>query len=148
MLNACAISCIQKTETGRELKFGKLIRASSIKRALVVGVARWYASCINCYRARAQGNIIRKIYCTRWSRKLDLLLPWRTEFGGVRTNFQGELENAQVSVHLNASVDLNLVKKIAPDIVVSATGGVPNNTEIQGAEDAHVVNARQVLKAR
>ena len=38
MLNACAISCIQKPETGRELKFGKLIRASSIKRVLVVGV--------------------------------------------------------------------------------------------------------------
>ena len=37
MLNACAISCIQKPETGRELKFGKLIRASSIKRVLVVG---------------------------------------------------------------------------------------------------------------
>ena len=66
----------------------------------------------------------------------------------MRTNFQGELENAQVSVYLNASVDLNLVKKIAPDIVVIVTGGVPHNTEIQGAEDAHVVNARQVLKAR
>ena len=33
----------------------------------------------------------------------------------MRTNIQGELENAQVSVHLNASVDLNLVKKRPSD---------------------------------
>jgi 2,4-dienoyl-CoA reductase-like NADH-dependent reductase (Old Yellow Enzyme family) len=37
MLNGCAISCIQRPETGRELKFGNLIQASLIKRVLVAG---------------------------------------------------------------------------------------------------------------
>ena len=77
--------------------------------------------------------------------KLAQLLPGRAEFGGVTTNLQREMENAQVSVRLNASVDLNLVREIAPDIIVIATGAVPHNTEIEGVEEAHVVNAWQVL---
>ena len=148
MLNSCAISCIQRPETGRELKFGTITKASSIKRVLVAGGGPAGMKAASVAAARGHDVILcEKSNLLGGQIKLAQLLPGRSEFGGVTTNLQHELENSGVSVRLNASVTSELVRQIAPDIVVVATGAVPYNAEIEGAGEAHVVNAWQVLQS-
>ena len=45
-------------------------------------------------------------------------------------------------------MNLDLIEELAPDVVIAATGATPYMPGIQGAEEAHVVNAWQVLEAR
>ena len=147
MLDACAISCIQRPETGRELKFGSLIKVGSMKRILVAGGGPAGMKVASIAAVRGHEVILcEKSSLLGGQIKLAQLLPGRAEFGGVTTNLQRELENARVSVYLNKPVNFDLVRDIAPDIVVVATGAVPYNAEIEGHEVAHVVNAWQVLQ--
>jgi pyruvate/2-oxoglutarate dehydrogenase complex dihydrolipoamide dehydrogenase (E3) component len=75
-------------------------------------------------------------------------LPGRAEFGGIITNLNKELEKTKVSVRFNSFVNLDLIKELAPDVVIAATGATPYMPEIQGAEEAHVINAWQVLEGK
>ena len=79
---------------------------------------------------------------------LAQLLPGRSEFGGVTTNLLRELENAGVAIRLNVPITQELVKEESPDAVVVATGAVPYSSFIEGAEEAHVVTAWQVLEGK
>ena len=77
--------------------------------------------------------------------RLAQLLPERAEFGGLVTNLSRELELAGVTPRLNTTVTCALVEEEQPDAVVIATGAVPHVPPIEGAQDAHVVTAWQVL---
>jgi len=48
-------------------------------------------------------------------------LPSREEFGGVVTNLERELQNAQVEVRRGTEVTPALVATLRPDVVVTAT---------------------------
>ena len=149
MLNACSISCIQHPETGRELEFGFLIPVTAKKRIMVAGggPAGMKAACI----AAARGH---KVTLYESAGKLGgqvnlaQLLPGRTEFGGLATNLRRELENESVEIRLNMPVTPKLVNEEGPDAVIVATGAVPFSSYIEGAEDAHVVTAWQVLEGK
>jgi len=149
MLNACSISCIQHPETGRELEFGILVPVTAKKRIMVAGggPAGMKAACI----AAARGH---KVTLYESAGKLGgqvnlaQLLPGRTEFGGLATNLRRELENESVEIRLNMPVTPKLVNEEGPDAVIVATGAVPFSSYIEGAEDAHVVTAWQVLEGK
>jgi NADPH-dependent 2,4-dienoyl-CoA reductase/sulfur reductase-like enzyme len=79
---------------------------------------------------------------------LAQLLPERAEFGGLATNLQHEMKTAGVDVRLNATVSADLVRRETPDTVVIATGARPYLPAIEGAEEAHVVDAWAVLEGR
>ena len=149
MLNGCAISCIQHPETGRELEFGNLVPATSRKRIMVAGggPAGMKAACV----AAARGHEVT-LYETAGTLggqvNLAQLLPGRAEFGGVTTNLQRELENSGVVISLNMPVTQELVKEEGPDAVIVATGAVPYSAKIEGADEAHVVTAWQVLQGK
>ena len=68
-------------------------------------------------------------------------LPGRAEFGGITSNLQKELSKTTARLHLNCFVNLDVIENIAPDVVISATGATPYRAQIDGADDAHVVNA-------
>jgi pyruvate/2-oxoglutarate dehydrogenase complex dihydrolipoamide dehydrogenase (E3) component len=72
-------------------------------------------------------------------------LPGRAEFGGVVTNLTRELEIAGVRVVRNTLVDRAMIEDEAPDAVIVATGARPRRPHIEGADEAHVVDAWQVL---
>ena len=149
MLNACSISCIQHPETGRELEFGILVPVTAKKRIMVAGggPAGMKAACI----AAARGH---KVTLYESAGKLGgqvnlaQLLPGRTEFGGLATNLRRELENESVEIRLNMPVTPKLVSEEGPDAVIVATGALPFSSYIEGAEDAHVVTAWQVLEGK
>ena len=149
MLQACPISCIQRPETGRELQYANLSKAPSRKRILVAGggpaglkaasiAARRGHEVILCEKSNSLGGQIN----------LAQSLPGRAEFGGITSNLQKELSKTTARVHLNCFVNLDVIENIAPDVVISATGATPYRAQIDGADDAHVVNAWQVLEGQ
>lgn len=141
------ISCIQHPETGREREYGELKPATTPRRVLVAGggPAGMKAAAV----AAARGHHVT--LCEAGERLggqvlLAQLLPGRTEFGGLVTNLERELELAGVTVLRRTPVDAALVERESPDVVIDATGAGPRRPHIEGAQTAHVVDAWQVLR--
>lgn len=141
------ISCIQHPETGRELTYGALKPAAHRRKIMVAGggpggmkaaaVAAARGHDVTLYEAgqRLGGQAL-----------LAQLLPSRSEFGGIVTNLQREMELAGVKVVLRQPVTADLVARERPDAVIIATGASPRPAAIDGVETAQVVNAWQVIR--
>jgi NADPH-dependent 2,4-dienoyl-CoA reductase/sulfur reductase-like enzyme len=144
-----SISCIQNPVSGRELKLGEIGKAGAVKRVLVAGggpagmkaalTAAERGHRVTLYEAKPRlgGQVL-----------LAQLLPDRAEFGGLVTNLEHEMRQAGVEVRLNAPLTAEVVGREAPGAVIVATGGLPYRPEIEGAEDAHVLDAWVVLEGR
>ncbi len=141
------ISCIQHPETGRELTYGAREPAKHRRKILVAGggpggmkaaaVAAERGHDVTLYEsANALGGQIL----------LAQLLPGRTEFGGIVTNLVQEMKLAGVAVRLGTEVTRALVEAEAPDAVIVATGARPATPEIEGADEAHIVEAWRVIR--
>jgi 2,4-dienoyl-CoA reductase-like NADH-dependent reductase (Old Yellow Enzyme family) len=147
MLNACSISCIQRPETGRELAYGTRKPVRFPRKVMVVGggPAGLKAAAVAAERGHevtlfeAAGQLGGQV-------NLAQLLPGRAEFGGVTTNLSNEVAQAGVDVRLNTPVTRALIEVQAPDVIVLATGGTAHAPTIDGADEAHVVTAWQVLE--
>jgi len=143
------ISCIQNPVTGRERTLGNTSKTATPRRILVAGggpagmkaaltaAERGHRVTLHEAGRRLGGQVL-----------LAQLLPERAEFGGLVTNLQHELARAGVEVKLNAPVSAETVRHERPDAVIVATGGLPYRPEIEGAEDAHVLDAWAVLEGR
>ena len=149
MLNACSISCIQRPETGRELQYANISKTKLKKSILVAGggPAGVKAACIAADRGH-RVTLCEKSNSLGGQINLAQSLPGRSEFGAIITNLNKELKKTTVSVRFNSFVNLDLIEELAPDVVIAATGASPYMPEIQGSEEAHVVNAWQVLEGK
>lgn len=141
------ISCIQHPESGRELRYPDKPKAAKPRKIMVVGggpgglkaaaVAAERGHDVTLYERGKQvgGQVL-----------LAQLLPGRTEFGGIITNLTHEAKRLGAKIVTHTDVTADFVKAQKPDAVILATGATPRMPEILGAEDAHVVNAWQVLR--
>ena len=68
---------------------------------------------------------------------------WRKDLLGITEWLAAEVEHLGVTLHLNRYVEAADVLAEQPDVVVVATGGVPNVEWVEGAE--HVVSVWDVL---
>ena len=64
--------------------------------------------------------------------------------GSLRTS----LKNLDVPIHLNCEVTEDLIREVAPDTVVLATGAKPNTPDIPGLDRDNVAIAEDVLLGR
>lgn len=149
MLNACPISCIQHPETGRELTYGAPVPADSARKIMVVGggPAGLKAAAIAAARGH-QVTLYEKSHHLGGQVNLAQLLPGRSEFGGVTANLLREVTKAGVVIRLQTPVTVVLVENETPDAIILATGGVSLPPTVEGADEAHVVTAWQVLEGR
>jgi len=141
------ISCIQYPESGRELQYGRLVRTDDARDVMVVGggpgglkaatVAAERGHRVTLYEAarRVGGQVL-----------LAERLPGRAEFGGVVTNLAGEAERAGVRIVTGTAVDLDLIARDHPDVVIVATGAGPRRPPIELSGDPVVLDAWQVLR--
>lgn len=140
------ISCIQRPETGRELRFGALSPTDRPKRVLVAGggpagmkaalelAKRGHQVMLHEAGPRLGGAVA-----------LAHLLPHREEFGGLVPNLVRELRAAGVRPVINSRVDSAMVRELAPDTVVVAVGGAPYVPAYDSMGSMPVAHAESVL---
>ena len=142
------ISCIQHPETGRELTYGNYELTTEKKNVIVVGGGPGgMKAAITAARRGHHVTLYEAGPRLGGQAQLAQLLPGRSEFGGLITNFTRELELAGVVVKANTRVDADMIETACADAVVIATGAkprVPPDLEID--EKAHVLDAWQVLQ--
>jgi 2,4-dienoyl-CoA reductase-like NADH-dependent reductase (Old Yellow Enzyme family) len=149
MLNACSISCIQRPETGREFAYGTRLPALSPRKVMVVGGGPAGLKAAAVAAERGHSVTLFEAACQLGGQvNLAQLLPGRAEFGGVTTNLSNEVARAGVDVRLKTVVTPELIARHAPDAIVLATGGTAHAPAIEGADEAHVVTAWQILEGR
>lgn len=147
MLNGYPISCIQHPETGRELEFASLARAKPPRTVLVVGggPAGMKAAAIAAQRGH-EVTLCEAGKTLGGQINLAQLLPGRAEFGGVTQNLAREAQAAGAEIKLGVEVTRDMIADAAPDVVIMATGARPYAPAIEGADEAHIVTAWQVLE--
>ena len=149
ILTGYPVSCIQHPETGRELTYGDKPRAATARKVLVAGggPGGMKAAAVAAERGH-RVTLYEQSMQLGGQTLLAQLLPGRAEFGGIATNFARELELAGVEVVKGKAVDRALVDAEEPDTVVLATGAEPYRPRFDGEEEAHVVDAWQVIKGQ
>ncbi|MXX87922.1 MAG: NAD(P)-binding protein [Boseongicola sp. SB0665_bin_10] len=141
------ISCIQNPVSGRELSLGRTEPARARRKVMVIGggpggmksaaVAAGRGHDVTLFEREAQlGGQAR----------LAQALPHRAEFGGIVTNLAREMELAGVKARKGVAVDEGVITEFEPDAIVVATGAEPRWPAFEGRDDAHVVDAWQVLR--
>ena len=140
------VSCIQHPESGRELQFNRPATAVRSSNVLVVGGGP--AGMKAALSAADQGHDVT--LCERSARlggqiNLAERLPGRAEFGGVTAHLAREIELRQIRVRLNTNVDVESVKRQAPDWVIVASGSAPRVPTFDGADEPMVLDACDVL---
>ncbi len=147
VLTGYSVSCIQHPESRRELEFGTLRPAATPRRVLVAGGGPGGMKAAAVAAARGhEVTLYERAGQLGGQALLAQLLPGRAEFGGIVTNLTREMELAGVEVVRNTAVTAGLVAREAPDAIVLATGAVPYRPTIEGEEEAHIVDAWQVIR--
>lgn len=141
------ISCIQRPETGRELSYGIRRSASRIKNVVVVGGGPG-----GLKAAAVAAEVGHRVTLLESGQRLggQVLLaqeiPGRAEFGGAIGNLAGEAARAGVKFLLGTTADAGLLREMAPDAIVLATGALPRRPELELDAAAVVLTAWDVLQ--
>ncbi len=147
--NGVSISCIQHPVSGRERRYGTIEKAPQAKRILIAGGGpAGMKAAVTAARRGHQVQLLEKGSRLGGQALLAQLLPGRAEFGGLITNLESELARLGVEARTNAAVDRAVIEREAPDAVILATGALPYWPPIEGKEDAHILDAWQVLNGQ
>jgi 2,4-dienoyl-CoA reductase-like NADH-dependent reductase (Old Yellow Enzyme family)/thioredoxin reductase len=142
------LACLFNPELGKGKEY-EIRRAAQPKKVLVIGggpagmevarVAALRGHEVTVYeKARELGG--------QWI--LASIPPKKGEFRGVIEYYITQLEKLGVKITLNETVTPALIEQANPDVVVVATGAVPDIPEIPGLDGNNVVTAHDVLSGR
>ena len=143
------ISCIQRPETGREIRYGRRQPAARPRRVLIAGggPAGMKAAAVAAERGH---EVVLHEAAGRLGGQVLLAerLPGRAEFGGAITNLARELGRTPARVVLNSRVTADTVRQEAPDLVVVATGARPYRPDLEIGGDLVIADAWEVVSGR
>ena len=138
--------CIQNPATGREATLPHTVPRGAGGRKVVVvggGPAGLEAARVSAERGH-QVVLFEKSGQLGGQINIAAKADTREALTGITRWLQGQVNRLKVDVRLNAEATLEKVQAEAPDLVVVATGGHPNLTEIK-AEPGHVVSTWDIL---
>jgi N,N-dimethylglycine/sarcosine dehydrogenase len=121
------ISCIYNPTVGREEVWGgEPPRASVPRRVVVVGGG---PAGLECGRVAAQRGhhvvVLERQRALGGQLRIAMKAPQRQDLGQITEWLQGQCQSAGVEIRLQAPASVELLRELAPDVVVVATGAVP-----------------------
>ena len=138
--------CIHNAATGRELKMPHIIEPADVSRHVVVvgaGPGGLEAARVSAER----GHRVTLLEAMPWAGgqlRLAARNPRRRDLMGIVEWREAELDRLGVDVRYDTYADLDTVAALVPDVVIVATGGLPQNPDVE-AGDALMVNAWDVI---
>ncbi len=142
--------CILRPETGREFEIKEAEKAEEPKNVMVVGAGPGGLEA--AIEAAKRGHHVTVFEKRRWAGgqfRLGAVPMGKGEITTFINWQQKQLELAGGSIRFNTEVDLDLVKKEKPDIIIAATGALPIVPKsIPGIDGANVVTAHDVLEGK
>ncbi len=129
--------CAHNVATGRELLVPQIVgKSGGAKRKVVVvggGPGGLEAARISAQRGH---DVVLFEAADELGGQLVLAAkaPWRRELGGITAWLATEVARLGVDLRLNAYAEAEDVLAEAPDVVIVATGGLPNPGFFEGAE--------------
>ncbi|MEM7506725.1 MAG: FAD-dependent oxidoreductase [Pseudomonadota bacterium] len=141
------VSCIQHPETGRELIYGRIDRAAAPKKVLIAGAGPGGLKAAAAAAARGHDVTLYEAQARLGGQaQIAQLLPRRAEFGGIIGNLEREARDAGAKIVTGRQVTRELIEQQAPDSVIIATGAQVFRPEIEGIDEAHVIDAWTALE--
>ena len=130
--------CIHNPATGREATMPHMVAPSDGPRRRVVVVGGGVGGMEAARVARLRGHEVVLLEATdRLGGQINLAAkaPGREEIAGIAGWLAGEIELLGVDVRYNSYADADEVLALAPDVVIVATGGVPDTGFLDAGED-------------
>jgi mycofactocin system FadH/OYE family oxidoreductase 2 len=142
------IGCIQNPSAGCEKERGiGSIKPAQVKKKLLIvggGPAGLHAAQVAAKRGH-QVTIYEKKDKLGGQINIARLGAGRDELGSIIRNEENLLKKLPVKIVLNTEVTADMVLEQKPDVVIVATGSVPRERPVPGAEGPHIFNVWQVL---
>lgn len=137
--------CLQNPATGREASMPHVVpKAESKKRVVVVGAGP--AGLEAARVSAARGHTVTLIEAeTKIGGQVNVAsqVSWRKDLQTITQWLEDQCQKLGVDVWLGYTADVAMIERFSPDIVVIATGGLPNVGDIEGAE--HVYSTWDML---
>jgi len=142
------IGCIQNPNIGFEKERGAgSIKPAPIKKKVLIvggGPAGLRAAVIAARRGHTV-TLYEKADKLGGQVNIAALGAGREEIGAVIRNEENQLRLLPVEIVLNKEVTAEFVIEQSPDVVIIATGSVPKESPLPGADGSHIFNAWQAL---
>jgi 2,4-dienoyl-CoA reductase-like NADH-dependent reductase (Old Yellow Enzyme family)/thioredoxin reductase len=145
---AMEAKCTVNASLGREYDF-RIVPTAHPHKVLVVGGGPAGLEAARVARLRGHDVILAE-KDIRLGGKLHLsaAAPSKGEIRSFIGYMEHQMEKLRVNVMLNCSLDRNAISRLAPDLIILATGSQPVIPPIAGAQQNHVVVAEDVLLER
>jgi 2,4-dienoyl-CoA reductase-like NADH-dependent reductase (Old Yellow Enzyme family)/thioredoxin reductase len=125
--------CVVNPDVGREYQLKEITPVTQPKNVLVLGSGP--AGLAAGRMAALKGHrtlILEENGRIGGAARLAAIPPGRSEVGEILEFFKGELERLGVELRLNARCEDDLIRSLQPDIVILATGSLPEMPIIKG----------------
>ncbi|HEX6012353.1 MAG TPA: FAD-dependent oxidoreductase, partial [Geminicoccaceae bacterium] len=130
--------CIHNAATGREATMSHAVPASAGPKRKVVVVGGGVGGMEAARVARLRGHDVVLLEATdRLGGQINLAAkaPGREEIAGIAGWLASELEILGVEVRLNSYAETEDVLALGPDVVIVATGGLPDTSFLEAGEE-------------
>ncbi|MGV8073495.1 MAG: FAD-dependent oxidoreductase [Syntrophobacteraceae bacterium] len=139
------VECLCNPRAGHELEFPAKKAEKALRVMVVGGGAAGMAAALSA--AECGHSVTLYESGSRLGGQLILAgtPPGREEFKELASNLATQVSLADIRVKYNCEVDVALIDKESPDVVILATGAMPTSLPIPGVDQPHVVQAWDVL---